>query len=385
MEREHYDVVVVGAGVVGCATAYYVAKAGLRVALLDKGRIAGEASQAGAGMLAPLAESDEVSGQHPFAQFCLAGLHFYDGLDQQLKHETGIDIELVDAPTLRPAFDEQETASLRSALDRQQHLLPGLKWLDGKAVREVEPFLPPTVQGAFLSPLERNVQSPRLTLAYARAAALHGAVIFEGRSVEQWIRQGQRVVGVETKSGSISTGIVVLAAGAWAATWHASTRKPPIFPVKGQIVALQAPPEFRLRHAIYAHRLGYLLPKADGSIYVGATSELAGFDTSVTVAGLTALLAVVTKLAPQLQRARFERAWAGLRPGSADDFPLLGPSQSLPGLWLAGGHFRNGILLGPLTGHLLAELIQGHPAPFGLDLHPFNPDRFGGWEDSRSL
>lgn len=93
----------------------------------------------------------------------------------------------------------------------------------------------------------------------------------------------------------------------------------------------------------------------------------------------------MTKLAPQLQRARFERAWAGLRPGSTDNFPLLGPSQSLPGLWLAAGHFRNGILLGPLTGHLLAELIQGHPVPLGLDLHPFHPDRFGGWEGSRAL
>jgi glycine oxidase len=385
MEKEHYDVLVVGAGVVGCATAYYVVKAGLRVALLDKGRIAGEASQAGAGMLVPLAESDEVSDQHPFAQVCLAGLQFYDGLDQQLKHETGIDIELVDAPTLRPAFDEYETATLRSALERQQHLLPGLKWLEGKAACEVEPLLPPTVQGALLSPLERNVQSPRLTLAYARGAALHGAAIFEGRVVEHCIRQGQRVVGVETKSGPIYAGGVVLAAGAWAATWHASTSRPAIFPVKGQMLALQAPPELRLRHAIYYHRLGYMLPKADGSIYVGATSELAGFDKSVTVAGLTTLLDVVTKLAPRLHRARFERAWAGLRPGSADNLPLLGPSHSMPGLWVAGGHFRNGILLGPLTGHLLAELIQGHPAPFGLDLHPFDPDRFGGWEDSRSF
>jgi len=385
MEKEHYDVLVVGAGVVGCATAYYVVKAGLRVALLDKGRIAGEASQAGAGMLVPLAESDEVSDQHPFAQLCLAGLHFYDGLDQQLKHETGIDIELVDAPTLRPAFDEHEATSLRSALERQQQLLPGLKWLEGKAAREAEPLLPPTVQGAFLSPLEWNVQSPRLTLAYARGAALHGAAIFEGRGVEHCIRQGQRVVGVETKSGPLYASVVVLAAGAWAASWHASTGRPSIFPVKGQMLALQAPPEVRLRHVLYYHRLGYMLPKADGSIYVGATSELAGFDTSVTVAGLTTLLDVVTKLAPRLHTARFERAWAGLRPGSADGLPLLGPSQSMPGLWVAGGHFRNGILLGPLTGHLLAELIQGHPAPGGLDLHPFDPDRFGGWEDSHSF
>ncbi len=381
MERESYDVLVVGAGVVGCAIAYHLTKAGLRVALLDKGSVAGEASQAGAGMLVPLAESGEASEQHdPFLRLCLASLRYYDDLDRQLKHETGIDIELVDAPTLRPAFDEHEAKELQAAMEMQRSLLPGLEWLEEKALREIEPLLPPTVQGALISPSERNVQVTRLTQAYARGAALRGAHIFEGRSAGRLIRQGQRVVGVETEHGPMRSEVVVLAPGAWAAMWHAVRVNPPIFPVKGQILALQATPDLWLRHTIYYHTLGYMLPKADGSIYVGATSELAGFDKAVTVEGIATLLAVVTKIAPHLKKARFERVWAGLRPGSTDGLPLLGPSRSMPGLWVAGGHFRNGILLGPLTGHILTELMQGRPAPFDLDLAAFDPDRFGGWD-----
>jgi glycine oxidase len=380
MNQERYDALVVGAGVVGCATAYHLTKAGLRVALLDKGSVAGEASQAGAGMLAPLAEAGTSGQDHPFLRLCLAGLRYYDGLDRQLKDETGTEIELVDAPTLRPAFSEHEVEELQTEMQVQQHLLPGLQWLEGKVAREVEPLLPPTVQGAILSPWERNVQISRITLAYARGAALGGTQIFEGRSVGRFIRQGQRVVGVQTTVGPVLAEIVVLAAGAWAATWHARTEKPPIFPVKGQMVALRAAPHIRLRHTIFSHKLGYLLPKADGSIYVGSTSELTGFDKTVTVEGVAALLTSAMEIAPGLKTARFERAWAGLRPGSADNLPLIGSSRSMPGLWIAGGHFRNGILLGPLTGHILSELIQGRPAPFGLDLSAFDPDRFGGWD-----
>ena len=377
MQRESYDVLVVGAGVIGCAVAYYGAKAGLRVALVEKGRVAGEASGAGAGMLAPLDE-DASDPQRPFQQLCLAGLRSYRHLAQELKQETGIDIEQMAVPTLRPAFHEQERAALQSAQEKYRHLLPGLQWLEGDAVRKVEPLLPETVQSALLSPAEWNIQVTRLTLAYAEGAALRGARIFEGRPAGRFIRQGQRLIGMETEHGPLYTEAVVLAAGAWAGRWHAQAAHPPIFPVKGQMIALRPPPGLRLRHTIYSHGLGGIVPKADGSVYVGATAELAGFDKTVTAAGVTTLLAIVATLAPPLRNARFERAWAGLRPGSADQLPLIGPSRTLPGLWLAGGHFRDGILLGPITGQVLAKLLQGRPAPFDLNL--FDPDRFGGWD-----
>ncbi|HEY7415472.1 MAG TPA: FAD-dependent oxidoreductase, partial [Ktedonobacteraceae bacterium] len=318
--------------------------------------------------------------EQPDQRFAFASLQCYDGLDQELQQETGIDIEFIDAPTLRPALDEQDVARLQLLQRTYQHLLPGLQWLERSVAREIEPLLPETALGALLSPRERSVQVTRLTLAFARGAVLRGADLFEGRPVERLIRQGRRVVGVETTQGPVHADATVLAAGAWMARWHAPTAAPPLFPVKGQIMAVQLPSTQILRHSFQAVDVGVIIPKVDGSIYVGATIEHAGFDKTVTADGLSKLLAILEKLAPALRGARFLRAWTGLRPGSADGIPLIGPCQSVQGLWVAGGHFRHGILLGPLTGQVLAELLQGRSAPYDLDLAPFNPDRFGGWD-----
>jgi len=149
-------------------------------------------------------------------------------------------------------------------------------------------------------------------------------------------------------------------------------------------MALQATPGVCLRHSVQAYGIGGIVPKADGTIYVGATVEHVGFDRAVTPAGIATLLTALATLTPDLNKARFVRAWSGLRPGSADGLPLIGPSRSLQGLWIAGGHFRDGILLGPLTGHIIAELIQNHSTPFGLTLNAFDPDRFGGWNGATS-
>jgi glycine oxidase len=383
MQSKHYDVVIVGAGVIGCAVAYYAARAGMQVAIVDKQSVASEASQAAAGMLAPLPE-EVAEYQQPFQRLSFAALQSFDHLAQELRHETGIDIELMDVPMLRPAFAEQDVASLQALQDTYQHLLPGLQWLEKRVAREIEPQLPETVLGTLLSPAERCVETTRVTLALARAATLRGADLFEGRPVGRLIRQGQQVIGIATAQGPIHANAVVLATGAWLANWHVPTATPPLFPVKGQMIALQPSSGQVLRHTLYTFQGECLVPKADGSIYVGATAEHAGFDKTVTPEGISKLLAVQEKMAPTLKDARFLRAWAGLRPASADNLPLIGPSQSLPGLWIAGGHFFDGLLLGPITGFILAELLQGHSNPFDLDLTAFDPDRFGGW-DSTSL
>jgi len=379
VQKELYDVVVVGAGIVGCSVSYHLARSGLKVALLDKGSVAGEATQAAAGMLAPL-DDEPPDEEHPLQQLALAALRYYDGLDEQLQQETGIDIGLVKVPTLRPAFDEQGRTRLQAILTQQQQFLPGLQWLEGSSAHELDPLLPETVQGALLSPYERNVQAAQITLAYARGAVTRGASLVEGCPVGRLILQGQRAVGVETAQGSMYAEAIVLAAGAWASQWHTSRPSPPIFPVKGQMLALQALPGLQLRHTVYASGVGGIVPKADGTIYVGATVEQVGFDKAVTAEGIATLLTALTKLTPVLSKARVLRTWAGLRPGSADGFPLIGPSRSVQGLWIAGGHFRDGILLGPLTGHIIAELIQKHSTPFDLNVHAFDPDRFGGWK-----
>src|SRR5215467_5329700 len=191
MQKELHDVVVIGAGIVGCSVSYHLAKSGLKVALIDKGSVAGEASQAAAGMLAPL--GDEPPDQaHPLQQLGMAALRYYDGLDEHLKQETGIDIRLVKVPTLRPAFDEQGRTRLQAILAQQQQFLPGLQWLEGSSAHELEPSLPETVQGALLSPYERNVQAELITRAYAQAAVTRGASLREGCPVGRLILQGER-------------------------------------------------------------------------------------------------------------------------------------------------------------------------------------------------
>jgi glycine oxidase len=377
MQQDRYDVLIIGAGVIGCSIAYHLGRLGLRLALVERGEIAGEASLAAAGMLAPLDTAEQSS---PLFQLSLAGLQYYRNLDQQLKQETGVDIGLAKVPLLRLAFTQQEVSTLQAMLSRHQQSLAGLEWVDGESVCKIEPLLSPKVLGALISPYEYNVSAPRLTLAYARGAGLHGVRIFTGRTVHSLLLQKERIVGVETDQGQIYAEQVILATGAWSARWQTNTTSPIIFPVKGQMLSLRAPLEQPLRHTLCHHKLAYLVPKADGSIYVGATSERLGFNKTVNAAGIATLLNTVEKVTPKLLDASFERSWTGLRPGSADGLPLLGASRNRPGLWLASGHFRDGVLLGPLTGHILAELIQGQPAPFGLDLSAFDPDRFGGWE-----
>jgi glycine/D-amino acid oxidase-like deaminating enzyme len=165
------------------------------------------------------------------------------------------------------------------------------------------------------------VQAAGITLAYAQGAVSHGAHLIEGRPVGRLICQGQRVVGVETTQGPMHGEIVVLAAGAWTSQWHTKTLIPPIFPAKGQMMALQAPPGFHLRHTIYASGVGGIVPKSGGTIYVGSTVEQVGFDKVVTAGGIAILLAAVAKLTPGLNSARFVGTWAGLRPASADGLP----------------------------------------------------------------
>jgi glycine oxidase len=378
-QETNYDVVVIGAGIIGCATAYHLAGAGLRVAILDTGVVAGEASSAAAGMLAPISD-EPPDHEHPVQQLGLAALRYYDGLDAQLKQETGVDIGLVDAPTLRPAFDEKESARLQAILRNQHQVYPDLEWEDASRAFEREPLLPEALLGALVSPSEKNVQAGQVTLAYARGAVLRGARLIEGCPAGRLIVRSGRASGVETAQGPKHAGAVVLSAGAWTAQWHTRQPEPPVFPQKGQMLALRALPDRQLRHSVQAPGIGGIVPKADGLTIVGATVEQVGFDRAVTADGLAILLSALARLTPGLRSAQVVRTWAGLRPGSIDGRPLIGASKQIPGLWVGGGHARDGILWGPLTGQIIADLLLERPLAYDIDLQAFDPDRFGGWE-----
>jgi glycine oxidase len=362
-------VVIVGGGVIGCSIAYYLAQEGVKVTVLDRGEIGGEASRAAAGMLAPLAEEDG-----PFQKLGLASLRMFPDLVAALKQECGVDIEYLRSGILRIALTEEEAEHLGGFARRRPS--PGLElhWLDPGELRAIEPGLSSAARGALYSPEEHQVNADRLVQALAKAATGHGADLRQNTRVTGLVRQGMRVTGVRTANGTLAAGHVVLAAGAWTARLveGVDAVRLPVFPVRGQMMALPAS-RSTLRHIVWGEQ-GYLVPKANGLVFAGATVERVGFRKNVTVEGLDALKRMTMSLMPRLGSLNAVDAWAGFRPGSADGLPILGPLPGWQGLTVATGHFRNGILLAPITGRLIARSILDSSADEALA--PFSPARF---------
>jgi glycine oxidase len=360
------DAVVVGGGVVGCAVAFELAREGLGVALLERGELAGEASGAAAGMLLPLGEAP---GPGPFLALGLRSLALFPALAAELRERSGIDPEHEPCGALHVAADPDAAARLAA---RARTLAAfGAEWLDASEARGLEPRLGPRTLGAMLARAEAHVRSPLLVRALAAAAAALGARIETGMPVLGLRREGERVVGVETPAGPVAAARVVLCAGAWSPALAPFPL--PVEPVRGQILALESP-----RPALGAIVVGprcYLVPKRDGSVVVGATEERAGFDARVTAAGLAELLAGARELLPALGAASFRGGWAGLRPATPDGLPAVGPAPGAPGLLVAAGHHRNGVLLAPLTARLVADLVFGKSLP--PEAAALAPDRFG--------
>ncbi len=361
------DVIVVGGGVIGCAIAYCLAREGVRVDVVERGEIGGEASGAAAGMLAPLAEVEDAG---PFQQLCVESLRMFPALAATLREETGIDIEYLTSGILRVAFDDAEERRLRD-LAPCSPCLP-LHWLNPDDLRAFEPGLSPYVRGGLYSPEEHQVNADRLTQALARAAAIHGATLRRHLRISGLLMRNSRVTGVRTASGNLAAGHVVLAAGPWTGRLAASLGVDlPVFPVRGQMLAL--PSRSAPRHILWGSA-GYLVPKANGLVFAGATVERVGFRRRTTAAGLRGLAAMASSLAPRVGALAPVDSWAGLRPGSADGLPLLGPLPGWKGVSVATGHYRNGILLSPITGRLIARSIIDGP-PDGA-MAPFSPARF---------
>ncbi len=365
------DVAVLGGGIIGCSLAFHLARRGARVVLLERGRVGAQASAAAAGMLVPLAEAH---GPDALLDLALEGVGRYPGFASELRDLSGVDVELVRTGLLRVALDLAEAAELRKRLAWQLPLASGAAWLDAAQVRGLEPAVSPEVTGALYHPTALHVSAPRVVAALAQAAARAGAELREGAEATGFLQEGARVTGVRLADGILPAGHVVIAAGAWTAQAGRWLNVPlPVFPVRGQILALRAEPA-PITHILFS-AVGYLVAKGDGTVLVGATEEEAGFAAQVTAAGLAALLAVVPRLVPGLREAPFDRAWAGLRPGSPDRLPLLGPLPGWSQISVASGHFRSGILLAPVTGALMAEAILSGRLPNAL--RPFDPGRFG--------
>ncbi len=363
-----WDVIVVGAGIAGISTARALATGGQRVLVVERRRVGAEASSAAAGMLAA---QGEIDGPSPLLELALQARDRHLLLAPELEEETGIGVELSRLGSLHVALTEEDERQLLSRAAWQRgHGLP-VEVLGPEDVREAEPNLDRRVRRALFLAGDRRVDNVRLTRALAASAVRRGASLLAGRPVTALLQEEGRVTGVRAGSEAFHAPVVVNAAGAWSGLLAGDPQPPPVEPVRGQLVAFDLAPAL-LRHVVCSPR-GYVVPRADGRLLAGSTMERAGFDKSVTGGGLRAVLGIAAEIAPCLDEAPVSETWAGLRPGSPDSLPIIGKG-ALQGLFHAGGLFRNGILLGPLVGEVVAGLVQGRPP--SLDLAPFDPARF---------
>jgi glycine oxidase len=363
-------ILVIGGGVIGCAVAYYLAKAGARVTVVERGEIGGEASGAAAGMLTPLGEG---RGPGPFLDLALASLRLFPPLIQELAGETGIDIQYQATGVLRVAIGPGDIENLRQHFAWQRNVGMPLHWLEAEAVRAVEPKVSPRVRAAILSPEEHQLGPGRLVQAFAAAARRRDACLQPETPVRGFLRRGDRVIGIRTPNASLAADHVVLAAGPWtqALARHLGVVVP-THPVRGQMLALPALSR-PLRHIVWGPQ-GYLTPKPGAFVWVGATVEDVGFRRRVTRKGLHWLRRVIRSLVPALAYSEIASTWAALRPGNPDGLPILGALPGWENVSVATGHFRNGILLAPITGQLMAQHILEDKTK--TDLTPFSPNRF---------
>lgn len=361
------DVLVVGSGVIGCSIAYSLAKRGAAVTVLERDTPGGVASRASAGMLVPTAEG---LPKGPLLNLALRGLKMFPSLAQELLEEGGMDVEYSPSGVILPAYTEEEAAEQqkRAQTDRR-----GLRWLSRAEALEHEPLLGTWPHGALYQPNEGHVNPVKLTDGFTQAAARRGVAFHYGVEVDGLLRHGKRVTGVRTGTTEWQADAVVVAAGSWSGTLARRVGiTVDVQPVRGQVVLLKALPQ-PLRSIVFGHP-GYIVPRGDGTLLVGASQEFVGFENRPTAGNLAMLLEASRRLVPVLEQATFLDTWTGLRPGSPDEAPILGPVPGLQGLALATGHFRNGILLSAVTGELMAEyLLHGTAAP----LRPFGLERFG--------
>ncbi len=364
-------VVIIGAGVVGLGIAWRLAGRAT-VTVFDRGKAGAGASYAAAGMLAACCEAEP--GEEALVTLGRESQARWPAFADELLRVSGIDVELRSEGTLVLALTADDQATIAHHLEFQRRLGLPLEWLSAAATRAREPRLAGKIAGALFSSEDHQVDNRKLALALRIAAEAAGAEIREHRPVKEIIVQSGQARGVVLEDDTMVTAdIVVLAAGAWSRTIGGlpPDRRPPVRPVKGQMLALRmdaAAP--LLSHVLWAPGV-YLVPRRDGRLIVGGTVEEKGFDDTITAGGLLTLLEAAWRAVPAVEELPVDEIWVGHRPGSRDDAPILGPGP-LDGLFYATGHHRNGILLAPVTADAMARLILDDivdPAikPFGLE------------------
>ncbi|MFB4164443.1 glycine oxidase ThiO [Alteribacillus sp. JSM 102045] len=352
--KKAYDVLIIGGGVNGCSIAYQLAKRGCHTAVVEKSRVGAEASSAAAGMLGAQVEIKENG---PFFDFARKSRNMFSELVPELEETSGIPVSYLRNGMLKVAQTDEEASHLLEMLDFQRKEGEQAEWRGPEALSVQEPNIKGEVKGALFIPGDGQVKAKELTQAYARGASLLGADFYEYTPVIGLIQEEGKVKGVSTPAGSFYSSQVVLAGGAWSdlITDH-EIQIPPMVPVKGECLAVR-PAKPVIKATVHAPDF-YLVPKPDGSIIIGATEQKGRMDKQVSAGSVQNLLSKALRLVPGLQSAEWMESWSGVRPQTTDGMPYLG-AASLEGLWMATGHYRNGILLSALTGKWIADLIDG--------------------------
>jgi glycine oxidase len=351
-DRDSYDVAVIGAGIIGLAVAWRARERGLSVCVLDRGEPGAATSHVAAGMLAPIAEAD--AGERELLALGMQSARRWPAFAAELQDATGVDVGYRRCGTLVVARDRDEAEALERERALRERLQLRVERLLPSAARRLEPSLAPTLRGALHVPDDHAVDPRRACSALAAAAARAGAVIRPGVEVRDLDE-----VGADQ---------VVVAAGPWSGAFGEEAR---VRPVKGQSLRLRDPAGPGLLDRVVRFGSSYLVPRGDGRYVLGATVEERGFDTAITAGGIHDVLRDASELVPGVLELEIEETIAGLRPGTPDNAPVLGRSPSDPRVVWATGHYRNGVLLAPVTADLVAAELAGE-AP----VHAFGPQRF---------
>jgi glycine oxidase len=362
-------IIIIGSGVIGLSIAEHLLRRGIKPIILEKGPFGREASWAGAGYV-DLRDASQIGG--PFLELCRLSYDLFHSWTERLKKDSGIDMEFFLCGSLGLVFNPEEAAVIKGL--ETQTAANGLKseWLSAGEARRRESHLSDKLEGAWYLPQTCQVRPPRLTQALLKTLEKGKAVLRENEEVRGFIRQGNRILGVETSKGKIEADQVLVASGAWTGgLMEILGVSLPVKPVRGQVVLFKAEPGL-LRHVLFSST-AYLVPRLDGYIYVGSTLEDVGFDKSVTPEAVAKLTQGAYRALPALEKAQVEMTWSGLRPKAVDDWPYLGLIPGFENLWVASGHYTHGILLSAGTGRLMSQLLLGEKV--NMDLSPFSVDR----------
>ena len=371
-------VIIIGGGVIGLGIGWQLAKAGDAVTIHERGQAGRGASWAAGGMLGPIAEAhiDELD----LLKLSNQSLARYPEWVDELETETGMPIGYRAEGTLIVGIQPDDTYQLQHAYNLYQDLGLNVQWLSGQEAREIEGALSPYVTAAIRCETDHQVDNRLMVQALQRAYESRGGVLHQNSSVERIVIENGTATGIQTQNGFQEADVCILAAGCWSGQISGlpDTLIPPVRPVKGQMLALQMREDIMISNVIRTVKARYpmpvyLVPRTDGRLVIGATTEELGFDTDLIVGGIYELLHGAFEAVPSVYELPLLETWTGLRPGSSDNAPILGKTP-VENLIYATGHYRNGILLTPITAYEISKLIL--TGETSETIAPFHLERF---------